>query len=127
MGYEYITAGQTDGHSYRLTGTFVNSNNLSALINLSIAAGLALVIYVEKQHCPNKFFYKNRINRVIGIRGVNFIFWTCKSRFSRWFIIVGFSRVSCCCCFNFQAVLNKSATEFIHFHLYCAGGFDFLR
>lgn len=47
LGYEYITAGQTDGHSYRLTGTFVNSNNLSALINLSIAAGLTLIVYIR--------------------------------------------------------------------------------
>ncbi len=47
LGYEYITAGQTDGHSYRLTGTFVNSNNLSALINLSIAAGLTLLVYLK--------------------------------------------------------------------------------
>lgn len=47
LGYEYITAGQTDGHSYRLTGTFVNSNNLSALINLSIAAGFTLLVYLK--------------------------------------------------------------------------------
>ena len=47
LGYEYITAGQTDGHSYRMTGTFVNSNNLSALLNLSIAAGLTLAIYLK--------------------------------------------------------------------------------
>ena len=47
LGYEYITASQTDGHSYRLTGTFVNSNNLSALINLSISAGLTLLLYLK--------------------------------------------------------------------------------
>ena len=47
LGFEYITAGQTDGHSYRLTGTFVNSNNLSALLNLSIAAGLTLFVILK--------------------------------------------------------------------------------
>jgi O-antigen ligase len=47
LGYEYITAAQTDGHTYRLTGTFVNSNNLSALLNLSIAAGLTLLVLLK--------------------------------------------------------------------------------
>ena len=49
LGYEYISATQTDGHSYRLTGTFVNSNNVSALINLSIAAGLCLLILLVRK------------------------------------------------------------------------------
>lgn len=49
LGYEYITAAQIDGHTYRLTGTFVNSNNVSALINLSIAAGLALMVLMKSR------------------------------------------------------------------------------
>ena len=49
LGYEYITASQTDGHTYRLTGTFVNSNNVSALINLSIAAGLTLLVFLKSR------------------------------------------------------------------------------
>ena len=44
VGYQYISASQLDGHSYRLTGTFINSNNLSALINISITAGMALLV-----------------------------------------------------------------------------------
>ena len=61
LGYEYITAGQTDGHSYRLTGTFVNSNNVSALINLSIAAGFALLVYLK-----NSPIRINTVNLVIA-------------------------------------------------------------
>ena len=57
MGYEYISASQTDGHSYRLTGTFVNSNNLSAVINLSIAAGLSLLIMVLSRLKYHKTFF----------------------------------------------------------------------
>ena len=43
LDYHYVSATEIDGHSYRLTGTFINSNNLSALLNLSIASGLALL------------------------------------------------------------------------------------
>ncbi len=56
LGYQYISSSEMDGHSYRLTGTFINSNNLSALINLSFAAGLALLILLVNRIKINKNF-----------------------------------------------------------------------
>lgn len=53
-GYHYVSMSDIDGHGYRLTGTFVNSNNLSALLNLSVASGLALVTLLARQYLQGR-------------------------------------------------------------------------
>ncbi len=58
FGFNYISSTDTDGHHYRITGTFINSNHTSALINLSIASGGALVLYFIQNLKLHQTVYK---------------------------------------------------------------------
>ena len=56
LGQPYVAPVEIDGHVHRLTGTFVNSNNISALINISISAGFALLVLILDKLKSHKSF-----------------------------------------------------------------------
>jgi len=63
----YISSVDTDGHHYRLTGTFIKSNHTSALLNLSIACGGALLVYLlENQKLRRTFLGLSAILFIIS-------------------------------------------------------------
>lgn len=79
LGYQYVSASQMDGHSYRLTGTFINSNNLSALINISIAAGMTLLVMLIQFRKANNAVINTILIAVVIVGEILLLYGSIKS------------------------------------------------